>query len=548
MYKQHPNAKYVGLHQKLNERLKSNFQKIRLQKKLKKQAKKIGENLRRKTLKGGVEERNKMTTELHNMLGGKGNYPKLVMTHDMARIVQYLLKFGSAEIRKDIAKELIPIMPDMFQSKYAKFCVKRMLKYGDTETRSNIVKAFYGNAVKYASHAVSSAIFDFAYTWASALQRQHLVQEFFGDMYKQSKEDGVKHLKDVYANSPDMKTAALGATKANLQRIVNKQLLDSHLVQTVVMQFMQECSAEDRAELISQLASHVVVLSNSKEGARAAMMCIWHGTNKDRKISLKALKEHVIALSKHEHGHCTIITLIDCADDTILVNKMLLSEIINQSLDLAADEWGRKVLFWLVAPAVQAHFHPTFVNEINQGREKSSCKKESDVRRKEILNHVHDPLLKKLSEDPDKWMASSSIALLTLAILKAGNSKELENTFKGIAQRIVDLKWTVKDGENDVFGIEHAGIHLMLKKLVQHDKTAKENDRPEFGAAVVEVLNDKIVKKWITLNRGCFIFVFIFECNSDDVQNKLKNLLNSHVKLIEKQNSTGAKLLLKKLN
>lgn len=77
-------------------------------------------------------------------------------------------------------------------------------------------------------------------------------------------------------------------------------------------------------------------------------------------------------------------------------------------------------MFWLVAPAVQAHFHPTFVNEINQGREKSSSKKECDVRRKEILNHVHDPLLKKLSADPDKWMTSSSIALLTLAVLKAG--------------------------------------------------------------------------------------------------------------------------------
>lgn len=91
-------------------------------------------------------------------------------------------------------------------------------------------------------------------------------------------------MKDVYSNSPDMKTAALGATKANLQRILNKQLLDSHLVQTVLMQFMQECSTEDRTELISQLSSHVAVLSNSKEGARAAMMCIWHGTNKDRKV------------------------------------------------------------------------------------------------------------------------------------------------------------------------------------------------------------------------------------------------------------------------
>lgn len=81
-----------------------------------------------------------------------------------------------------------------------------------------------------------------------------------------------------------MKTAALGATKANIQRILNKTLLDSHLVQTVFLQFLQECTADDRSELITQISPHVVVLSNSKEGARAAMICIWHGTNKDRKV------------------------------------------------------------------------------------------------------------------------------------------------------------------------------------------------------------------------------------------------------------------------
>lgn len=173
----------------------------------------------------------------------------------------------------------------MLESKYGKFCVKRMLKYGDSHIRSSIIRSTYGNAVKLASHTVSAIIFEYAYsTWATPMEKCHLIQEFFGDMYKQSKDDKIKHLQDVYKDSPNIKTAALRATKANLSRILNKNLYDSGLVQTVLYQFLSECSNEDRTEIISQISSHVVVLSNSRDGVKIVMNCLWHGTNKDRKV------------------------------------------------------------------------------------------------------------------------------------------------------------------------------------------------------------------------------------------------------------------------
>lgn len=60
-------------------------------------------------------------------------------------------------------------------------------------------------------------------------------------------------------------------------------------------------------------------------------------------VIIKALKEHIIALSKHEHGHCTIIALLDSIDDTVLLHKILLSDILKNAKDLAVSEWGRKV-------------------------------------------------------------------------------------------------------------------------------------------------------------------------------------------------------------
>lgn len=66
--------------------------------------KKIGEKIRRKALKGGEEERTKLIIKLHEDLKGKGNYAKFVLTHDVGRVVQYLLKYGPETVKDEITK------------------------------------------------------------------------------------------------------------------------------------------------------------------------------------------------------------------------------------------------------------------------------------------------------------------------------------------------------------------------------------------------------------------------------------------------------------
>lgn len=63
---------------------------------------------------------------------------------------------------------------------------------------------------------------------------------------------------------------------------------------------------------------------------------------------MKALKEHVLELCKHEHGHTVLIAVFDTIDDTVLVNKMIIAEILKNTLDLVKDEWGRKVLKYIL--------------------------------------------------------------------------------------------------------------------------------------------------------------------------------------------------------
>ncbi|KAL3274543.1 hypothetical protein HHI36_015925 [Cryptolaemus montrouzieri] len=513
------------------------------------QAKKLGELLRRKQLKDGALERNKLVNDLHTLLKKNELYPKFVLAHDTARVVQWLLKYSSTFIRQEIFKELKGSIASMMQSKYGVFCIKRLLKYGTSESRSEIVKGFYGNAVKFASHAVSAPYLEYAYTtWANRQQKLHLVQEFYGDMYKNSKDDNIKCLKHVFETSPDLKTAALSATKANLSRILNKSLLDSGLVQTVLYQFLLECNAEDKAEMISQLASHIVVISNSKDGSRTAMQCIWHGTNKDRKIIMKSLKEHLVELCKHEYGHCTIITLLDAADDTVLLNKIIISEILKNAKDLSMNEWGRKVLLWLIAPEDSSYFHPEFIKELTTGRDSSTSKKPIETRRKEILTFSSSTLLNLITSEPEFWLSDSKLAYEMLAIVKSATGEESKHTFESIVKVITDPNWKLKDNEKEVMGVEHAAMHLVLKKIAQHDKVNLEKNLPTFGDALLSNLNNEVIELWIELNRGCFLLILVFENNSEDIQKQLKEKIGAFKQQLTKLSSKGAKILLKKIS
>ncbi|CAH1992102.1 unnamed protein product [Acanthoscelides obtectus] len=435
----------------------------------------------------------------------------------------------------------------MLQSKYGVFCVKRLLKYGTTEVRSQTINAMLGHAVKLTSHAVSAPVVEYVFsTWATPTQKQYLVQEFYGDLYKNSKDNNVKHIRDVYKTDESLKAATLGAVKTNLTKILNKSLLDSGIVQTVLSQYLTECSEDDKKEMIAQLVPHIVVISNSKDGAKSAMQCIWHGSNKDRKVVMKTLKEHLIDLSKHEHGHATVICLLDSIDDTVLLHKIILSELLTSVKDLALSEWGRKVLLWLVAPADTTYFHPIFVKELTEGREASSCKKSAENRRKEILQYSLTTLLDMVSEDAEFWLSNASLATEMNAIIKAGSGEELQNAYKSLVEVIIKPEWKIKESENkEILGVEHAGIHMILKKITQHDKSNSTSCDSTFGYILSEKLNSEILSTWLNSNRGCFFIVAVFENGSEETQKQLRSKLKKHVKLLKTLETPGAKVLVK---
>lgn len=508
------------------------------------QAKQISEKLRRSDCKS--VDRVALSHTLHNML--QNHYSKVIFTHDMSRVVQCMIKYCEEHIRRAVFQEIKPLIIEMLQSKYAKNCIKAILKYSSQEIRSEVISGFYGNIVKLMSHSVSASLVELAYcTWCTKFDKIYFKQEFYGDIYKLEKDKNVKSVSDVFEIATDMKLATLSAVKTNVIRIINKGFVNSTLLQTVLWEFLCVCSVEDRGELIVMLRSYIITLSQTKVGTRIAMQCIWHGNSKDRKIIMKALKGNVKAICMSKYGHMMLLALFDSVDDTVLVQKIILSEVQDDLVNIALNEYGKHVILYLVARRKSLYFSPDVVEYLSQGDGNSASKKLAHIREKELLDATRDSLFDTIIADTEMWLSNGSIAMTTLATLKVGSGEKLNSAFESIAKFLTNIDSKIKDNDIEYSVVEHPGLHTMLKKLIQNDKELLEKNESTFGEILISHLTPKVLEKWTEFNRACFLLILLIENEPENVKSTLLSKLKPLTANLKTKRGAGALILLKKL-
>lgn len=227
---------------------------------------------------------------------------------------------------------------------------------------------------------------------------------------------------------------------------------------------------------------------------------------------MKTIREHLTKLCTHEHGHIFILTIINSMDDTKALKKSIFDPIFAEVESIAANEWGRKVIDWFVAPADRSRFHPQAIEYIEEGLKYS--KKDKETRRAELLEQVNDSLCKAITENPYFWLRGGHIAISTWNILKNCKGDAAKSALDAVAEVICNVDWKVspkeveeekKEGDQFkkllvmkteeskeeekvpelVLGVEHAGLHIAFKKYF---KIA------EFPAALAEKLTDEVVR------------------------------------------------------
>jgi pumilio family protein 6 len=220
-------------------------------------------------------------------------------------------------------------------------------------------------------------------------------------------------LKAIIEANPNKKDSIQKSLKENLFSILQKDAVSIgplSILHRLILDYLTLCNDNEIQDVIELLKENLIHIIHTKEGSRVAQLCLLHSSPKNRKIILKSWKGFVTKIAKEEYGHVALITLFECVDDTVLVNKAIISELVKDGLGseesfcaLMRHKYASRVILYLLRGR-QKKFLPSHIYEElfkNDTIRLNTTKKDQALREKELLEFISpfliDQLLKNMN-------------------------------------------------------------------------------------------------------------------------------------------------------
>ncbi|KAM7369352.1 hypothetical protein PAMP_013626 [Pampus punctatissimus] len=510
------------------------------------QSKQMWGDLRRKKCDGDMKK--KLMKQLHDLIRGK--IKQMAFAHDSVRVLQCFIQFGSHEQRQEVFEELKDDMIGLCKSQYGRHVVKKLLMYGNKEVLAGVMQSFKGHVRPMLRHAAASSIIEYAYNDKAVLaQRLMLTEELYGNTFTVCKSSVCNTIEKVVEGNPDKLNNIIDEMKQILTPMAQKEQVIKHsLVHKVFLDFFLFAPDKQRTEMIEAIRESVVYMAHTHDGARVAMHCLWHGTAKDRKVIIKTMKTYMVKFATGEFGHMVLLAIFDSVDDTKLVKQAVLSEILSSLDEVISNKYGKKVLLYLLSPRDPAHLLPEIIKVLEGGDGNTHSKKDTAVRRKELLEVVSPPLLEYL-RDNTSAMVMDKATSVTVSDILASACGDLRPAMTAVAQ-LANQELVPGGIEGQLHMAEHPAGHLVLKWLIEQDLTLAEAGKEErFGRILVDTVGTDKMKSWVKVNRGAMVLCSLLNSCDKSVAAEVKAALTSITSELNSiSNNKGAEILLENLN
>jgi pumilio homology domain family member 6 len=445
------------------------------------EAKEIWNKLRQKDLEKDV--RDGYVTKIMDLI--KGKIWEIVSRHDASRVIQTIFQYGSLEVQEIICSELKEHYLELSMSAYGHFMLKSMLRHGKEKQRNEIVDSFKNNFGKLATHVTGASVLELLFQNRSgrAFQReiiskkkyQLLAREFYGREFLLFCNDKQMDIKTYLRKNPDKKDGILGDMRKLLNKQIGKGIHHLEFSQTFLAEYFDLSnelneSMANLEDMFPSLIEGTLQLASTTPGITVMINVLTHGNAKIRKQILKQLRGRGNDVGKHPNGYLLILKIFDCVDDTVLVRKAILNDLIKAVEELILDANGCKLILHLLSPGANRYFNTRDISTLNMKSQYS--KKDSDVRRKELLKPLKPALETVIKAKASELLASSSGSkvlfeyIVTNATVTDDNAGVSVEELVGGKDQLKSVKKTLKkdDGKN-VQGLNKSQIRKLLALL-----------------------------------------------------------------------------------
>lgn len=123
----------------------------------------------------------------------------------------------------------------------------------------------------------------------------------------------------------------------------------------------------------------------SKQGLYVACALFSILEAKDRKLVVKSIQEPLKEMITNKIAHLFILHVLNNLDDTVISKKKILSDMLLTIDDNKNDEFFSKIFIGMYAPSSKRYFGQDEIDSFDAFKEHSTSKKDSKVRRMELL-------------------------------------------------------------------------------------------------------------------------------------------------------------------
>ena len=427
----------------------------------------------------------------------KGKIPEIANNHKGSRIVQSLLKYGTEEQINSVFAECAPKLAILAKSLYGNFLIRKLIEKTKKEDYPQLLQNVKGQVTSLARHPVGSQILEHLYHSAKGEQRAQMQAEFYGGEFvhfsnasSMTKKDGKNAnkepptLKDILLQKPAMQRQnTLKNISRSILPILEKGLVSPLIVHKVLKEYLLVGGASLRAEAANSIAAPAFLrLFHTREGATATNVMLSYAGAKQRKQVLKALKTQVWRVSQDECAHSTIMTLIDCVDDTNMLNKIILQELKSEDIAgiVCEHKFGKRVILHLLRPRLNKYSPPNLQmmmlspEEIHQSVEAAKALvKTLQKQQKKINRHDND------GDDGEEEIEDDEI-------LKDSSNKKSEVNKRKLSSD------GGSDSEEDEEEAEGADVNFGVAKKSEQQRRLEVFKQYGFAEALVKSCQDNI--------------------------------------------------------
>ncbi|CAK7333281.1 unnamed protein product [Dovyalis caffra] len=306
------------------------------------------------------EERSKIITEAIQKM--KGKIPEIASSHVSSRVLQTCLKYCTQAERDIIFDELKPHFLTFASNKYAIHLVTKMLDNASKKQLAEFISSFRGHVASLLRHTVGSVVIEHAYQLGNAAQKQELLMELYStelQLFKDLASMKESRLLDVILKLNLQKGSVLRYMASVIQPILEKGIVDHTIIHKVLIEYLSIADKTSGAEIIQQLSGPLLVrMIHTRDGSRIGILCVKHGSAKERKKIVKGLKGTVGKTAYFQYGSLVLACIVSTIDDTKLVTKTVIRELQAILKELVLDKNGRRPLLQLLNPNCTRYFSP----------------------------------------------------------------------------------------------------------------------------------------------------------------------------------------------